>query len=82
MDVSVEQVLTFEFDTMRHADITHVTALSSDADCLHHRFLSTNTLQHGIRTDSFGQIHDPLDPFFTALGHDVGGAEFTRELLP
>ena len=81
VDVSVEQFLTLEFDTVRHADITDVAALAGGMDCLHHRFLGTDALQDRIRADSFRQILDSSHALITALGHDVGSAEFTRDLL-
>src|SRR5207245_8605566 len=82
MDVGVEQLLAVEADTVRHADVAHVTATASALDRLHHRLLRTDTLQHRVRTDSIGQLLDSLHTFITALRHDIGRAEFSRELLP
>src|SRR5438034_10407216 len=52
MDVSEEQLLTIERDTVRHADVADVAARARRFDRLHHRFLSTNTLQYRIGADS------------------------------
>ena len=82
MDVGVEQLLAVEADTVRHADVAHVTATASALDRLHHRLLRTDTLQHRVRTDSIGQLLDSLDAFITAFGHDASRAEFASELLP
>src|SRR5438309_2339615 len=78
MDVGVEQLLAVEADTVRHADVAHVTATASALDRLHHRLLRTDTLQHRVRTDSIGQLLDSLHTFITALRHDIGDRKSTR----
>src|SRR5947209_4147912 len=82
MDVGVEQLLAVEADTVRHADVAHVTATASALDRLHHRLLRTDTLQHRVRADSIGQLLDSLHTLITAFSHDFRRAEFARELLP
>src|SRR6185436_15678005 len=82
VDVRVEQLLTPDLDSVRHADEAHVSPLAGSTHRLHHRHLSPDALQHRVCADSIGQLHDPGHALITALGHDVGGAELTGELLP
>src|SRR6266436_4988842 len=82
MDVSVEQLLTVELYSVRHAAVADVPTVAGSADRLHHRFLSADALEHRVSAESVGQLLYPGHALITALGHDVGRAKLTRELLP
>src|SRR5947209_18317408 len=81
MDVCIEQLLTVELDSVRHADVAHVPALASRTDRLHHRFLGADALQHRVGADSVGQLLDAGHSLVTALCDDVGRAELARQFL-
>ena len=77
-----EQLLSVQLDSMGHADIADHRARPRAVNGLVHRFFHAHTFEHRIRADSFGERLDLRHAFIAALGHDVGGAEFGRELLP
>ena len=81
-DVSEEQLLTVEFDAVRHADVTHRPAGARGTDCLRHRLLRANALQHRVRSNAAGQFLGARYAFITTLGNDVRRAKFARKLLP
>ena len=67
---------------MEHADEPDVPAGSGGADGLHHRLLGADRLDDRVRADPIGEVLDPRHALVTAFDHDVGRAEFARELLP
>jgi hypothetical protein len=79
--VRVEQFLTIQFDSVRHADIADGTSRARGTDGLHHRLLRANALQYRINPDSVRHVPDPRHRIVPALCHDVSCAEFAREFL-
>src|SRR6266699_3817385 len=54
MDVGKEQLLTIEFDNVRNADVTYVTARARRSNRLHHRLLRADAFKHRVSADSVG----------------------------
>src|SRR5438270_9672703 len=81
MDVGKEQLLAVERNTVRHTDITYITARARGINRLHHGFLRSYAFQHRVGTDALGQILDARNTLIASLSHDVGSTELTGELL-
>jgi hypothetical protein len=76
-----EQLVAGQGDVVGDADVADVAAGAGGADGLHHRFLGADRLDHRVRAEPVGELLDLRDAVVPALGDDVGGAEFARELL-
>ena len=55
-NVSEEQLLAIELDSVRDANVAHLPAFPAGTDRLQHRLLSSNALQNRVSTDSVGQL--------------------------
>src|SRR5438034_6447548 len=82
MNVRIEKLFTVELDSVRHADVAHEAARAGGTNRLHHRLLGADALQHGVSTNTVGQLLDAFNALIAALGDDVGRAELAGEFLP
>src|SRR4051794_38142188 len=82
MHLCEEKPGSVEFNTVWDANVAHESAGPCGPNCLHHGFLRTNALQHGINAQSFREVLDSCDTFVTAFAHDLGGAKLARQFLP
>src|SRR5882762_9412262 len=81
MHVGEKQLLTVEFDAVRNANVTYVTARARRSNGLHHRLLGADAFQHRVSADSVGQLLDSRNTFITSLSDNVGRTKFACELL-
>src|SRR5260370_15828534 len=80
MDVGKEQLLTVEFDTVRNADVTYVTATSRRSNGLHHRLLGADAFQPRASADSVRQLLASPNTFITSPSQHVGAPKFASNL--
>src|SRR4051812_37500776 len=67
---------------MRDADVADVATRARGSNRLSHGLRGADALEHCLCADTSGEVLDAGDPFISALGHDVGRSELSRELLP
>src|SRR6266550_7840124 len=67
---------------LRNADATDRSARTSDTEGREHRFLEPDALENGMCADALRQLANLVDRRFTALAHDVRGAELLRQRDP
>src|SRR6266550_89467 len=71
MGVREEKLSAVELNAMRHSDVTDVSARPCSLECLPHRFLRSDTLEHRVCANATGKLANPRRAFVATLGDDI-----------